>query len=93
MTSNRLSTWVSGILLLCLALIPFYASWSQEPFLLTFFTRVLIFSLAALSLNLILGFAGLVSFGHALYLGLGAYSVGLLAFHGPDGTAFAYLTP
>ena len=84
MISNRLSAWVSAILLLCLALVPFYANWSQEPFLLTFFTRVLIFSLAALSLNLILGFAGLVSFGHALYLGLGAYSVGLLAFHGID---------
>jgi branched-chain amino acid transport system permease protein len=84
MISNRLSAWVSGILLLCLALVPLYANWSEEPFLLTFFTRVLIFSLAALSLNLILGFAGLVSFGHALYLGLGAYSVGLLAFHGID---------
>ena len=84
MISNRLSAWVSAILLLCLALVPFYARWSEEPFLLTFFTRVLIFSLAALSLNLILGFAGLVSFGHALYMGLGAYSVGLLAFHGID---------
>jgi branched-chain amino acid transport system permease protein len=84
MTANRLSAWVSAILLLCLALVPFYANWSQEPFLLTFFSRVLIFSLAALSLNLILGFAGLVSFGHALYMGLGAYSVGLLAFHGID---------
>ena len=84
MISNRLSAWVSGILLLCLALVPFYANWSEEPFLLTFFSRVLIFSLAALSLNLILGFAGLVSFGHALYMGLGAYSVGLLAFHGID---------
>jgi branched-chain amino acid transport system permease protein len=84
MISNRLSAWVSAILLLCLALVPFYARWSEEPFLLTFFTRVLIFSLAALSLNLILGFAGLVSFGHALYMGLGAYSVGLLAFHGVD---------
>ena len=84
MTSHRLSAWVSALLLFCLALVPVYASYTQEPFLLTFFTRVLIFSLAALSLNLILGFAGLVSFGHALYLGLGAYSVGLLAFHGID---------
>ena len=84
MNPTRLSIWVSGILLLCLALIPWFANWAQQPFLLTFFTRVLIFSLAALSLNLTLGFAGLVSFGHALYLGLGAYSVGLLAFHGID---------
>ena len=84
MTTHRLSAGVSALLLVCLAAVPFYAHWTQEPFLLTFFTRVLVFALAAISLNLILGFAGLVSFGHALYLGLGAYGVGLLAFHGVD---------
>lgn len=40
--------------------------------------RVLIFAIAASSLNLILGFGGLVSFGHAAYVGLGAYTVGVL---------------
>ena len=40
--------------------------------------RVLIFGIAAASLNLILGFGGLVSFGHAAYVGLGAYTVGVL---------------
>jgi len=44
--------------------------------------RVLILSIAAISLNLILGYGGLVSFGHAAYLGVGAYSVGILAFYG-----------
>jgi branched-chain amino acid transport system permease protein len=68
-------------LLIVLAAVPLYAQWMQEPFVITFVTRVLVFSLAALSLNIILGFGGLVSFGHALYLGLGAYAVGLLAFH------------
>jgi len=42
-------------------------------------TRVLIFAIAATSLNLILGFGGLVSFGHAAFVGLGAYTVAVLA--------------
>lgn len=42
-------------------------------------TRVLIFAIAAASLNLILGFGGLVSFGHAAFVGIGAYTVGVLA--------------
>jgi branched-chain amino acid transport system permease protein len=44
--------------------------------------RVMIFGIAAASLNLILGYGGLVSFGHAAYLGVGGYSVGILAFYG-----------
>jgi len=71
-------------LLALLAFVPLYAQWAEEPFLITFLSRVLIFALAALSLNIILGFGGLVSFGHALYLGLGAYSVGLLAHYQID---------
>ncbi|MFM2427836.1 MAG: hypothetical protein RL707_1663 [Pseudomonadota bacterium] len=81
MMQRRLTMYFSGLFLLLLSLIPLYAHWQSEPFLLTFATRVLILALAALSLNLILGFAGLVSFGHALYLGLGAYCVALLAHH------------
>jgi branched-chain amino acid transport system permease protein len=44
----------------------------------------MIFAIAAVSLNLILGYGGLVSFGHAAYLGIGAYAVGILAHHGID---------
>jgi branched-chain amino acid transport system permease protein len=44
--------------------------------------RILILSIAAISLNLILGYGGLVSFGHAAYLGIGAYAVGILGFYG-----------
>ena len=78
---GRLTLGFNSVLLLLLSVIPFYSQWQGEPFVLTFATRVLILALAALSLNLILGFAGLVSFGHALYLGLGAYCVALLAHH------------
>jgi branched-chain amino acid transport system permease protein len=40
-------------------------------------TRVLVLGLAAMSLNFLLGFAGVLSFGHAAYFGLGAYGAGL----------------
>lgn len=56
-----------------------------EPFLTTVLTRALIFAIAALSLDLILGFGAMVSFGHAAYLGIGAYSAGILAANGISG--------
>ena len=65
-----------------LALVPLYAQWQGEPFLLALFGRVLVYGIAALALNLLLGYGGMVSFGHALYLGLGAYAVGVLNHHG-----------
>jgi branched-chain amino acid transport system permease protein len=48
------------------------------------FSRILIYALAAASLNLILGYGGMVSFGHAAFFGAGAYVVGILAFHGVE---------
>ena len=68
--------------MLALALVPLATSLLGQPFYVTLFTRVLVFALAALSLNFILGFGGLVSFGHAMYMGIGAYAVGILAHHG-----------
>jgi branched-chain amino acid transport system permease protein len=41
----------------------------------------MIFAIAAISLDLILGYGGMVSFGHAAYLGLGAYAVAILAYY------------
>lgn len=82
---------VTAGLFLFLALLPLYAHFFDEPFVLTFSTRALILALAALSLNIVLGFGGMVSFGHALYLGLGAYSVGISASHGIDNGALQLL--
>ncbi|HXD14137.1 MAG TPA: branched-chain amino acid ABC transporter permease [Xanthobacteraceae bacterium] len=65
-----------------LALIPLYARLTGDSFVLTLFTRVLILALAAVSLNLIIGYGGMVSFGHAAYLGIGGYAVGMLAKEG-----------
>ncbi len=61
---------------------PPVAAIAGEPFYIQVFARVMIFAIAALSLDFILGYGGLVSFGHAAYLGIGAYAVGILAFHG-----------
>jgi branched-chain amino acid transport system permease protein len=72
---------ISGLIVV-LAVIPLVTAALDTPFYVTLALRILIFGLAATSLNLILGYGGLVSFGHALYLGLGAYAVAILSFHG-----------
>jgi branched-chain amino acid transport system permease protein len=68
--------------LLGLAAVPLLAAAANQPFYVDLFRRILIFAIAALSLDLILGYGGMVSFGHAVYLGVGAYAVGVLAHHG-----------
>jgi branched-chain amino acid transport system permease protein len=73
---------VVAFLLLLLAAVPIYAAWTGNAFLVTLFTRVVILGMAATTLNLILGYGGMVSFGHAVYLGIGGYAVGILAYEG-----------
>jgi branched-chain amino acid transport system permease protein len=73
---------VVAALVLLLAAVPLVTATLDAPFYVTLTLRILIFGLAATSLNLLLGYGGLVSFGHALYLGLGAYAVAILSFHG-----------
>jgi branched-chain amino acid transport system permease protein len=68
--------------LVLLAAVPPVAAALGQPFYLELFRRIMIFAIAAVSLNLILGYGGLVSFGHAAYLGIGAYAVGVLAHYG-----------
>jgi branched-chain amino acid transport system permease protein len=65
-----------------LALLPVYTAASGDQFVLTLFTRIVILAIGATSLNLILGYGGMVSFGHAVYLGIGGYAVGILAAEG-----------
>jgi branched-chain amino acid transport system permease protein len=72
----------SLIMLIALALLPVAAHAIGETFYITLVARILVFALAASGLNLLLGYGGLVSFGHALYVGLGAYTVGILAANG-----------
>ena len=72
--------WIVVIVLL--AVLPPAVSAIHQPFYIDLVRRIMILAIAATSLNLILGYGGLVSFGHAAYLGIGAYSVGILAFYG-----------
>jgi branched-chain amino acid transport system permease protein len=73
---------VVALLIAFLLLLPLYCSFTGNSFLLTLFGRILILGLAATSLNLIMGFGGMVSFGHAAYLGIGGYAVGILGAEG-----------
>jgi branched-chain amino acid transport system permease protein len=78
----RPSVLLPLMLLLALALMPTIAVASGQQFYIGFFARILIYALAASALNLALGFGGLVGFGHALFIGLGAYCVALPSLFG-----------
>ena len=69
-------------LVAALVLLPVYSNLTGNIFILTLFTRIVILALAAVSLNLIMGYGGMMSFGHAAYLGIGGYAVGILAQEG-----------
>mgnify|MGYP003345349941 FL=1 len=76
---HKLQTLIAGAVLAGLAFVPLYAWLTGDMYVLTLFGRILAFSLAALGLNLALGYGGMVSLGHAMYMGLGAYTVGILS--------------
>lgn len=82
---NWLPATLSGrcyaLLLLILAPAPFVFEWVNQPFYLDLLSRALILGIAAVSLNLILGFGGMVSLGHAAYIGIGAYCVGIPSYY------------
>src|SRR5262249_38314480 len=73
---------VTLLVLLLLALLPLLTQAFDQRYLLSIGTRVVIWSIAAISLNMILGYGGLVSFGHAMFFGIGGYAVGILAANG-----------
>ncbi|WP_210543960.1 branched-chain amino acid ABC transporter permease [Rhodoferax sp. PAMC 29310] len=72
----RLRWSLPALAILCA--LPALAAWMGDEFYVGLASRILIFALAATSLNLILGFGGMVSFGHAAFVGIGAYSVAVL---------------
>lgn len=72
---------LNAVLVLLLIAVPFVATALDEPFYITLATRVVIFAIAGVGLNLALGLGGLVSFGHAAFFGLGGYVSGILASH------------
>jgi branched-chain amino acid transport system permease protein len=66
--------------LLALVLLPF----TQSVYLTSLTAKIMIFAIAAASLDLIMGYGGMVSFGHAAFLGIGGYAVGILSHYGVD---------
>jgi branched-chain amino acid transport system permease protein len=67
---------------LLFAVLPLFAVFKAEAYVLSLVTRVMIFAIAALALDLLVGYGALVSFGHAAFIGLGSYTVGILGVHG-----------
>ena len=67
-----------------LALFPYFGYIWGETYLVSLVAKMLIFAIAAVSLDLILGYGGMVSFGHAAYIGLGAYAVAVFSKFGID---------
>lgn len=77
-----LKGWTTFVVLLALAAAPMAAYFMNEPFYLDLGIRLVCLAIAAVSLNLILGYGGMISFGHSAYIGIGAYAVGIPAFYG-----------
>jgi branched-chain amino acid transport system permease protein len=82
-----------SVLTLTLVALPWLANATGYPALVPLATRVLIFGLAAASLNLALGYGGLISFGHAAFFGLGGYVVAILDEHLSRGDLFLGIIP
>ena len=71
---------LTGVLLIVIALLV-ALPWFAPYFYIFIFTEILILGLFAVSFNLIFGFTGMLSFGHAAYFGMGAYTTAMLLLH------------
>jgi branched-chain amino acid transport system permease protein len=67
-----------------LAVFPYFGYVWGQTYLVSLVAKMLIFAIAAVSLDLILGYGGMVSFGHAAYIGIGAYAVAVWSKYGVD---------
>jgi branched-chain amino acid transport system permease protein len=74
--------WLPLVLFALFALVPVAAAYGPKAFILALVTRIMILGLAAMSLDLLIGYGAMISFGHAAYIGIGAYSVAILSSHG-----------
>lgn len=83
---------LAGVLVL-LVLLPVLANAAGYPALTSLATRVLIYGIAAASLNFVLGYGGMVSFGHAAFFGIGGYVIGILYQHYTQDDAFLGIIP
>lgn len=70
------------LLLIAAVGLPWVATALDQSYYIGLVRRVMIFAIAAASLNFIMGFGGMVSLGHAAFVGLGAYTVAIAMTHG-----------
>jgi len=89
---SRLALLVSAAIIV-VAIVPLIANPLGQAALVTLIARIMIFAIAAASLNLILGYGGLASFGHAAFFGIGSYVVGILYHHYSEGTKLFGFVP
>ena len=73
--------WINLLLILGLVGAALLAQYLGERFYVNLASRIAIIAMAAVGLNLALGFGGMVSFGHAAFFGLGGYVAGICAYH------------
>lgn len=74
---------ISGGALLLL-LLPVGAVLLEETYFISLFSRIIIYAIAAVSLDLLLGYGGMISLGHAAYVGIGAYVIGIFFHHAQE---------
>jgi branched-chain amino acid transport system permease protein len=70
------------LIFIALAAVPLVVIYGAQTYVLDLFSRIMIFAIAAGALDFLIGYGGLISFGHAAFVGLGAYAVGILSVHG-----------
>ena len=71
-----------ALIFLVLALVPAFAAFTAQKFLIDMAARIMIFAVAAVALDLVVGYGGMISFGQAAFIGIGAYAVGILSAEG-----------
>jgi branched-chain amino acid transport system permease protein len=91
--THKLQGAAIAVCFVLLAVVPPLAGQLHQPFLVQQFIQIMAMGVAAMSLDFILGYGGLVSFGHAAFVGLAAYTVGILDFHANDGSLFLGIIP
>ena len=82
---------LNSIILFILFSLPLISYIFEEPYLTTLTTKIVILSIAGIGLNFILGYGGLVSFGHAAFFGVGGYITGILTFHSQNSESLFFL--
>ena len=66
------------LILIFLFLVPLFSILLNDIYITTLFSKIVILAIAGIGLNLILGYGGMVSFGHAAFFGLGGYILSLI---------------